>query len=613
VAAGATLRSALLVRGAGAVATAVLLAVLLVPVAAVASEPTAEGAVFPRDLASYGDAGIASVGERLLQRADAEPFNAVATLIFVLAILHTFLSSKLLAVAHRWGDEHRARIASGEAPRNSVSPGTELLHFLGEVEAIFGIWAVALGFAVVFYFDWPTFVSYIHGVNFTEPMFVVVIMTLASTRPILWLAEAIMGRAAGALGGTVAAWWFTVLTLGPLLGSFITEPAAMTISAMVLARKFYELEPSEPLQYATIGLLFVNVSVGGTLTHFAAPPVLMVAAPWGWDTSYMLSHFGGQAALGIVVASGIYFVLFRRELARIQDSFLARKLKEEIRRDHVPRERMEALFDEVIPEVDRELQGLEQLRELVGSEVAGVRERLETEYIERVVAHGVEIELAREAFRERFEEVTLARLRRGFPRLLPEEERPEIIDPDWDEREDPVPAWVVLIHVGFLAWTVLNAHHPALFVAGLLFFLGFSVVTAPYQNRIDLKPPLLVGFFLAGLVVHGGLQAWWIEPVLGGLSEVPMMLTATVLTAFNDNAAITFLATLIPELPESLEHAVVAGAVAGGGLTVIANAPNPAGQAILKGFFSNGVSPLKLLAAAAGPTVVVWLSLYVLN
>lgn len=589
--------------------------VMLSPTMAGASEAVSqEGSAIPRALESYGDGEVASVTERLIHRAEAEPFNVVATLIFLLAILHTFLSSKLLAVAHRSAEAHKARVAAGEAHRHSVSHGAELLHFLGEVEVIFGIWAVVLGFAVVAFFDWPTFVDYLsHRVNFTEPMFIVVIMAIASTRPILWLAEGIMGRVAGWLGGTIAAWWFTVLTLGPLLGSLITEPAAMIISAMVLGRRFYELEPTEALRYATIGLLFVNVSVGGTLTHFAAPPVLMVATPWGWDTAFMLSHFGWQSGLGILVANLGYGLVFRRELGRLQDSFLARSLKDEIRRSHIPRDLMESMFERVIPEVDREFQGLEQLRALISREVDEVRVRLEAEYIEEVSGRGIDIELARAAFHERFEEVTLARIRRGFPRILPEEEQVEFVDPEWDQREDPVPAWVIAVHVGFLAWTVLNAHHPPLFVAGMLFFLGFSVVASPYQNRIDLKPPLLVGFFLAGLVVHGGLQAWWIEPVLGGLGEMSLMMTATVLTAFNDNAAITFLATLIPDLGQKLEHAVVAGAVAGGGLTVIANAPNPAGQAILKKFFDNGVSPIKLLAAALCPTVVVWVSLFALN
>jgi Na+/H+ antiporter NhaD/arsenite permease-like protein len=85
------------------------------------------------------------------------------------------------------------------------------------------------------------------------------------------------------------------------------------------------------------------------------------------------------------------------------------------------------------------------------------------------------------------------------------------------------------------------------------------------------------------------------------------MAVATILTAFNDNAAITFLSTLVPGFTDSLKYAVVAGAVAGGGLTVIANAPNPAGQAILKKYFDNGVSPAGLLLGALAPTVIVWL------
>ena len=116
-----------------------------------------------------------------------------------------------------------------------------------------------------------------------------------------------------------------------------------------------------------------------------------------------------------------------------------------------------------------------------------------------------------------------------------------------------------------------------------------------------------MGFFLGGLVVHGGVQGWWIEPVLGRLSEIPLMLGATILTAFNDNAAITFLSTLVPAFTDSLKYAVVAGAAAGGGLTVIANAPNPAGQSLLKKYFDNAVSPIGLLKAALLPTVIAWL------
>jgi hypothetical protein len=90
------------------------------------------------------------------------------------------------------------------------------------------------------------------------------------------------------------------------------------------------------------------------------------------------------------------------------------------------------------------------------------------------------------------------------------------------------------------------------------------------------------------------------------------MLGAMTLTAFNDNAAITYLATLVPGFSESMRYAVVAGAIAGGGLTVIANAPNPAGQSILCDYFEDGISPLKLFAGALLPTIVMMLCFFFL-
>ena len=101
--------------------------------------------------------------------------------------------------------------------------------------------------------------------------------------------------------------------------------------------------------------------------------------------------------------------------------------------------------------------------------------------------------------------------------------------------------------------------------------------------------------------------------MLGNLTEIPLMLCATILTAFNDNAAITYLSTLVPGFTDSLKYAVVAGAVAGGGLTVIANAPNPAGQSILKKYFNNAVSPAGIVKAAIVPTAIVWLIFLVIQ
>lgn len=444
----------------------------------------------------------------LAARIAIEPFNLIATGIFVAAILHTFTAARFTRLAHALQRRHEAQIAAA-APRPSVA--AELLHFMGEVEVVFGLWAVVLVTAIALTFGWGTATHYVNDtVDYTEPLFVVVIMTLAATRPIIALAEGTLGHLARLGGNTPAAWWLTILTLAPLLGSLITEPAAMTIAALLLARQFYDHNPGSPLKYATLGLLFVNVSIGGTLTHFAAPPVLMVARHWGWDTAFMLAHVGWRAVVAIVASNLAYFLVFRREL-----------------------------------------------RELAARPRASDIDRGE-------------------------EDIDGAAL----PPL------------------SPTPAWVTAVHVVFMTWTVLTAHYPAMFLGGFLFFLGFARATAAYQSRIDLRAPLLVGFFLAGLVIHGGLQAWWIAPVLSSLSERGLYFAATILTAFNDNALITYLATLVPNLDDRLKLAVVEGAVTGGGLTVIANAPNPAGQALLSRFFGGAVAPLWLMAGALPPTVI---------
>ena len=568
---------------------------------------------FPPDLQSYNDAGQ-SILDRLIHRVKVNPFNLVGSIIFLFAIIHTFLASKFTAISHRMEHEHEAKKAQGLVPRNSVAQGSRFMHFMGEVEVVFGLWAVALMIAVVLFFDWSTAVDYIsHKVNFTEALFVVVIMTLASTRPILKLSEIFMNKIANLLGGSLIAWWLSILTFGPLLGSFITEPAAMTISALLLVRKFYVLEPSTKFKYATLGLLFVNISVGGTLTHFAAPPVLMVAEPWGWGMTYMMVHFGWKAALGIVVSNAIYCFAFRKEFGQLQEQFAFLSMKNEVLTTHLSREEVEAAVDTIGEEIRVEGGFQEEVTGLVDEYVTKIREQLENKYMKSCEEKGIDLDLARRAFQKRFEEIKLYRMRREFPHLLSKEQRAPFVDPDWDKREDAVPIWMMVVHILFMGWTIFNAHHPELFIPGMLFFLGFAVVTADYQNNVDLKPALLVGFFLGGLVTHGGVQGWWIEPVLGSLTEFPLMAVSTILTAFNDNAAITYLSTLIPGFTDSLKHAVVSGAVAGGGLTVIANAPNPAGQAILKDHFENGIAPLGLLLGALIPTLIMFAKFFVLS
>ncbi len=474
------------------------------------SAESREGAavVFPRPLESYHEPTGGSVVATLQERAREEPLNVAATAIFVLAIIHTFLTPMFMRLAHRLEKEHQEQLARlgrlpAEGDKAEVSFWAEICHFLGEVEAIFGIWVIPLLIVIAVSKGWPAARAYLgHDLNFTEPLFVVVIMTIAASRPILTLAEQMMAIFAGLGKGSPAAWWLSILTIGPLLGSFITEPAAMTICALLLAQRFYEKGPSPIFAYATLGLLFVNISVGGLLTHFAAPPVLMVADRWGWGMMHMVEHFGWKAAAGIVAANLLYRFCFRAEFQRL---------------------------------------------------------------------------------------------------AWVEEHRPGTVT---QPPAEPIPIWVTGAHIFFLIWTVMNNHDPALFVGGFLFYLAFTRATEHHQSELALEPALLVGFFLAGLVVHGGLQGWWIQPVLSSLSETPLFVGAAALTAFNDNAAITYLASLVPGFSESLQYAVVAGAVAAGGLTVIANAPNPAGQSILSKFFPDGISALGLLLGALAPTFI---------
>lgn len=569
-----------------------------------------EVAKLPRDLDSYHDQEMNSVFSILKNRIIQEPFNLFASLIFLFAIIHTFLSSRFTVIAHKLEHEHEKKIKRKKADVGSVSLRAGIFHFLGEVEIIFGLWAVALFAAIFSFYDWKTAINYIsHKVNFTEPMFVVVIMVLASTRPILKLAELSMAKVANLFGGSLVAWWFTILTLGSILGSFITEPGAMIISALLLAKKFYDLEPSEKFKYATMGLLFVNISVGGTLTNFAAPPVLMVAHAWDWSVSFMLIHFGWEAIVGILISNTIYYFLFKKELFKLQKKYALLKLKEEIQEKYLNRKRLETSFEKMEAIISEEL----GFTEACDEKFDDLRKVVRALVKKQVGDDNIDMDLFAEAFDRRFEEIKLHEMRKTLPGLLPPEKRAPYFDPDWDRREDDVPVWIIIAHIFFMTWTVINSHNPALFIAGLIFFMGFAQVTAPFQNRIDIKPAMLVGFFLAGLVIHGGLQGWWIAPVLGQLSEIPLMIGATILTAFNDNAAITYLSTLVPNFSPVLKHAVVAGAVTGGGLTVIANAPNPAGQSILKKYFKDGISPLGLLKAAIIPTIIMFLCLAFLD
>ena len=404
--------------------------------------------------------------------------NIISASLFFIAIIHTFSTKYFLELAH-------------SHPKYSG-----LLHLLGEVEVVFGFWAMIL---VLFMFGingYETAVAYVDSRNYTEPMFVFVIMVIAATKPILHLSENVVLSIARIIPiPKEMAIYFLLLSLVPLLGSFITEPAAMTLAAMLLGVNYFGKETSSRFKYATLGVLFVNISIGGTLTPYAAPPVLMVSATWDWDIHFMLTNFGWRAAIAVLVNTLILVFIFKDDLKLI-------KLKERNNATKMP---------------------------------------------------------------------------------LP----------------------IIFAHLFFLIGVVFFAHHPAVFMALFLFFLGFSSAYKKFQNPLILTQALLVAFFLAGLVVLGGVQQWWLEPTLMSMSSDAVFFGATTLTAFTDNAALTYLGSLVDGLSDEFKIALVAGAVTGGGLTVIANAPNPAGIAILRDHFpENTIAPLGLLMGAIPPTLV---------
>lgn len=411
------------------------------------------------------------------------PIEIVATVMFALAVLHTFSVKRFAHWAHRY-------------PEGSIQEN--LLHFLAETEIVFGLWGAAL-FAGVAAAQGSVHkaVEYIDGLNYTEPKFVLVVMVIAATRPVVALAESLISAGARLLPvGENVAFYFMALSVGPLLGSFITEPAAMTLLAMLLKRRYFDQSIGKPLAYATLGLLFVNISIGGTLTHFAAPPVLMVASKWQWDTVYMATHFGWRAAAACVISTTVVTALFFKQLKQV--------------------------------EVQKE---------------EGVR----------------------------------------------------------------APYWLTGLHLFFLASVVAFAHHPDVFFGVFMLFLGLVKATHEYQDSLKLKEGLLVGFFLAGLVTLGSLQSYWLQPLITSMSGSSLFFGATGLTAITDNAALTYLGSLVEGIDDQLKYALVAGAVTGGGLTVIANAPNPAGAGILGGskvFGTEGISPIGLLVGALFPTIV---------
>lgn len=421
----------------------------------------------------------------------------LGTVFFGLAVLHTFLVGKILQWAHRF-------------PKDSL--WNNILHLLSEIEAVFAIWASLFMLIYLIIEGWPAAITYQNSLNFLEPFFIFVIMVVCSTRPILTAARVGIRSLSSLIQKVLRTPAIhtdlcVTLVVGPLAGSFITEPAAMTVTAFMLNSILPK--DSGKLIYAVIAVLFVNVSIGGALTPFAAPPILMVAGKWNWDFLFIITHFGWKSSLAVFLNALGLVLLFRRHF---KESCLT---------------------------------------------LAEVETRLGRSHAD-------------------------------------------------------IPAGVIWIHLFFLAGIVATSHHQNAFLGIFLLFLGVATVTQRYQDSLRLKESLLVSMFLGGIIQFGAFQKWWLAPLLASMSDALLFKGAVGLTAITDNAALTYMGSQVESLSDASKYALVAGAIAGGGLTIIANAPNAAGYSILNQKFPGGIKPLSLLIAAIIPTAVAVFCLWAL-
>ncbi|MBY0554132.1 putative Na+/H+ antiporter [bacterium] len=410
---------------------------------------------------------------------------------FAVALLHTFLVSYFAKLAKKF---------------EKGSAAEAFFHLLSEVEVVFGFWAF------LFLICWSLIdgihpvIEYQQSLNMTEPLFIFCIMIVASTRPVVTVARQFILLCSGTLLkvfkiNPVMAQFSVLLILGPLLGSLITEPAAITITALLLYRML-DKNLDSSLLYPLIALLFVNISVGGALTHFAAPPILVVARTWGWSLSDVFIMLGEASIAAVVLNTLIFALIYRKKIVQM---------------------------------------------------------------------------------------------------LMP-------IEVD----QYPMPKWVSLSHLVFLAAIVATSHYTQVSFGIFLIFVGLVTVTKNYQDQLKFKEGFLVAFFLSGLIVFGSFQRWWLEPLILGLNNVALYLGAIGLTAVTDNAALTYLGSQVPNLSDLSKWALVSGALVGGGLTILANAPNPAGFSILSSKFENSsLNAFKLFKAALLPTFIAMLCFYI--
>lgn len=467
----------------------------------------------------YGDSALQSISERLLLRSHIQPINLLFLFLFLCAILHSFLAPWIASVAEKMGAGKKIdRLQVDPVPEpfdskltKETSFFSEWLYFLSEIEVIFGIWCIPALIAMTLAYGSETTADYLNGENYRDALFIILAMAIASTYPIMHFAEFSFQKVAQLGKGTPTAWWFVLQLLGPLLGAFFKESIAMTISVSLLGLHFYAYRPSKRLCYASMALLFTNISIAGLMTNFAASSLTILKRAWGWDLQFMLTHFAWKSLIAVFVSTFCIYLYYRNDFAR----------------------------------VDKE--------KLATAEMPGLRPK------------------------------------------------------------GNVPFWVTFIHLIFLGWVIFMSESPVIAFGSFVLFLGFYQATAPYQTYMALREPIMVGFFLASIMVLGGLQGWWISPIVETLEDFALVGFSLALTAINQNPSVMYIATQIPSLGSIDRYLLVTSIMAGGGLTYLSNGPNLIGYALLEKYFPERINPFRQLFAALFPAAIAVLCFYLLR
>lgn len=232
-----------------------------------------------------------------------------ATSLFVLSIIHMFLAPWFTRLYRFF--QHK-KIVFPERWKKYLWL-SEFFRLIGRIELVFILWSIPLFFLFIYTEGYRITMAYFNTRNYTFALFIMIMWILLGSKPISYLAEHTFAKIASIGRQSPKSWWLTVMFVAPLSTSFLKETGAIIIATTLLAKYFYDLSPSSKFAYATMGLLFSNISVGGLLTASSSRSLSMVYPVLRWSHSEVIINFGWKALLAICISTLTYYYIFRKE------------------------------------------------------------------------------------------------------------------------------------------------------------------------------------------------------------------------------------------------------------------------------------------------------------